>query len=60
LVGFNGGSIVGQDVHNIFGPSVFVIDGGSITPLPTALPLFATGIGGSGLFGWRRKRKAQA
>ena len=27
---------------------------------PTALPLFATGIGGLGLLGWRRKRKAQA
>jgi hypothetical protein len=23
-------------------------------------PLFATGIGGLGLLGWRRKRKAQA
>jgi hypothetical protein len=30
------------------------------TPLPTALPLFATGIGGLGLLGWDRKRKAQA
>lgn len=30
------------------------------TPLPAALPLFATGIGGLGLFGWRRRRKAQA
>jgi hypothetical protein len=30
------------------------------TPLPAALPLFATGIGGLGLLGWRRKRKAKA
>ena len=30
------------------------------TPLPAALPLFATGICGLGLLGWRRKRKAQA
>jgi hypothetical protein len=30
------------------------------TPLPTALPLFATGIGGLGFLGLRRKRKAQA
>lgn len=30
------------------------------TPLPGALPLFVTGLGGLGLFGWRRKRKAQA
>jgi hypothetical protein len=30
------------------------------TPLPAALPLFATGIGGLGFLGWRRKRKAQS
>jgi hypothetical protein len=30
------------------------------TPLPAALPLFATGLGAMGFVGWRRKRKAQA
>ena len=30
---------------------------GGETPLPAALPLFATGLGGLGLLGWRRKRK---
>ena len=30
------------------------------TPLPAAAPLFATGLGALGLFGWRRKRKALA
>jgi len=30
------------------------------TPLPAALPLFATGLGGLGLLGWRGKRKGQA
>ncbi|HEY6024802.1 MAG TPA: hypothetical protein VIV34_11590 [Pseudolabrys sp.] len=30
------------------------------TPLPAALPLFATGLGGLGLLGWRRKKKAVA
>jgi len=30
------------------------------TPLPAALPLFASGIGALGLFGWRRKRKTAA
>jgi hypothetical protein len=46
-----------------FGPWGF--SGGSFdtvltpTPIPAALPLFATGIGAIGLLGWRRKRKAQ-
>lgn len=30
------------------------------TPLPSALPLFASGLAAMGLFGWRRKRKAAA
>jgi hypothetical protein len=30
------------------------------TPLPAALPLFATGCGGLGLLGWRRARKIAA
>ena len=30
------------------------------TPLPAALPLFATGLGALGVFGWRRKKKAAA
>ena len=32
----------------------------SPTPLPAALPLFATGLGAMGLLGWRRKRKSTA
>ncbi len=32
----------------------------SATPLPAALPLFATGLGALGLFGWRKKRKNAA
>jgi hypothetical protein len=30
------------------------------TPLPAALPLYATGLGALALIGWRRKRKAAA
>jgi hypothetical protein len=30
------------------------------TPLPAALPLFATGLGALGLFGWGRKRRVAA
>jgi len=32
----------------------------SATPLPAALPLFVSGLGGLGLLGWRRKRKNTA
>jgi hypothetical protein len=46
------GSEVATDVSPTFTPDS--------TPLPTALPLFATGIGAMGLFGWRRKRKNAA
>jgi hypothetical protein len=51
IIGFSelAGSLTGT-----FAPEV------AATPLPAALPLFATGIGGLGLLGWRRKRKAQA
>jgi hypothetical protein len=35
-------------------------NGPVVTPLPAALPLFATGLGALGLLGWRRKRKNAA
>ncbi len=49
-------------VQSQLGFQYSVLDGfnASQTPLPATLPLFATGLGGLGLLGWRRKRKAQA
>lgn len=38
---------------NVSGPGTFTV----VTPLPTALPLFVTGLGALGVLGWRRKRK---
>ncbi len=51
IVGF--GQLAGS-LTGTFAPEV------AATPLPAALPMFATGLGALGLFGWRRKRKAQA
>jgi len=36
------------------------VTGASTVPIPGALPLFATGLAGLGLLGWRRKKKAAA
>ena len=48
----------GVDFSN--GDQIVVTFANSATPLPAALPLFASGLGGLGLLSWRRKRKAQA
>ncbi|MGD0420648.1 MAG: hypothetical protein ABSA68_13895 [Xanthobacteraceae bacterium] len=51
----------GQDeawIADIAGLDLAGVVGEGVTPLPATLPLFATGLGALGLFGWRRKRKA--
>jgi len=52
-----------SDAHgtfsNITGPYQMQISGDAATPLPAALPLFASGLGALGVFGWRRNRKTK-
>ena len=48
-----------SSVNDIFETTTGSVSG-VVTPLPAALPLFATGLGAIGLFGWRRKRKNTA
>jgi hypothetical protein len=50
---FNFSELAGS-LTGTFAPAV------AATPLPAALPLFATGLGALGLFGWRRRQRAQA
>jgi hypothetical protein len=64
---FNGGT-ASADPYIFISPTFSNTDGYSIevspnignvpaTPLPAALPLFASGMGALGLLGWRRRRK---
>jgi len=45
----------GSDLRDAHG----TISAPVVTPLPGALPLFATGLGVLGLLGWRRKKRSQ-
>lgn len=45
-------------VTTFVGPSNWPSFDDATTPVPGALPLFATGLGTIGLLGWRRKKKA--
>ena len=59
--GINGSTIAGDSRITLLSIPIGDNYSGSLdlaTPLPAALPLFATGLGGLGLLGWRRKRKA--
>jgi hypothetical protein len=58
-----------RDLAGVLGVGGFNVDASvakpgswvvATTPIPAALPLFATGLGALGLLGWRRKRKAAA
>ncbi len=66
LVGYNGGAISSWSVLDVIDNKSFSGSGGTLTaevsatPLPAALPLYATGLGALALLRWRRKRKAAA
>jgi hypothetical protein len=67
LISNQGGSILngsasagGLALFNIAGQLSPMAGEPSPVPVPGALSLFATGLGGLGLLGWRRKRKTQA
>jgi hypothetical protein len=54
------GVYVTADIYDLATRQTGTVGGVSATPLPAALPLFATGLGALGLFVWLRKREAQA
>lgn len=53
-------TIAFRDDPNYIALDNFSVTPVNATPLPAALPLFASGIGGLGLLGWRRRKKARA
>ncbi len=58
---FSGSSSYSGDYQVTFSQTVG-IDGNTVSavPLPAALPLLASALGGLGLFGWRRRKKSPA
>ena len=55
------GPTAGVGGANVLLASVSSVTGQTgLTPIPGALPLFASGLGGLGLLGWRRKRRKAA
>lgn len=59
----NNADTIGIDMcveHNCGSTTFTEISAPTTTPLPAALPLFATGLSAFGLFGWHRKRKNYA
>jgi hypothetical protein len=54
-------SYVDPYIHTLsplYSISTFGPIGNAVAPIPAALPLFATGLGGLGLLGWRRRKAA--
>jgi len=66
LVGYNGGAISSWSVLDVIDNKSFSGSGGTLTaqvsatPLPAALPLFASGLAAAGLVAWRKRRRQAA
>jgi len=61
LLAVGGSGQTGTEINVLnFATLTGTFPGPSATPIPAALPLFATGLGALGLLGWRRKRKNAA
>jgi len=53
-----GNGAAGGDPNTLFFADGINGEAQVVTPIPAALPLFATGLAGLGLLGWRRKKTA--
>ena len=61
VFGYGGGPVYSDLTRYVGEGATSFADSPSLaTPLPAALPLFASGLTAMGLFAWRRKRKAAA
>ena len=57
LDGFFNSVVLSSTWYSFEFANLTAYDPPTVTPLPAALPLFATGLGALGLLGWRRKKK---
>ena len=57
LDGFFNSVVLSSTDYSFEFANLTAYDPPTVTPLPAALPLFATGLGALGLLGWRRKKK---
>ena len=57
LDGFFNSVVLSSTWYSFEFTNLTAYDPPTVTPLPAALPLFATGLGALGLLGWRRKKK---
>ncbi len=59
-VGDNHSTFLGAQSASNSVAGTWSLDSVASVPLPSALPLFASGLGALGLFGWRRKKRLKA